>query len=188
LYGDVLFRAQGEDVVAGTHRTEPIAVLDHRLPEAAAALRDAATRLEHHLADLCDIEFTIEDGRLWLLQVRAGKRSPQAALRIALDMARDPSSPLTPREAIERVAAILADPPTVTTGRSGLVVPLLTGLGASPGVASGEIATSPEAAVAAAEAGRRVVLVRAETSPDRVHGMERSAGILTARGGVRRHR
>jgi pyruvate,orthophosphate dikinase len=93
LYGDVLFDAQGEDVVAGTHATEPIGALDARLPEVASALRDAATRLERHSRDLCDIEFTIERGRLWLLQTRIGKRSPQAALRIAVDMADDPCSP-----------------------------------------------------------------------------------------------
>jgi pyruvate,orthophosphate dikinase len=187
LYGDVLFDAQGEDVVAGTHRTRPISVLDERLPPAATALRTAATTLEHHFADLCDIEFTIEQGRLWLLQVRVGKRSPQAALRIAVDMANDPAFPLSRRDALERVSFLLANPPTVTTGRSGYVLPLVTGLGASPGVASGEIATSPDAAVAAAEAGRGVILVRAETSPDDVHGMSRAAGILTARGGLASH-
>ena len=89
LYGDVMFEAQGEDVVAGTHQTEPIAVLDERMPAVAAELRDHAARLERHYADLCDIEFTIEDGRLWMLQVRVGKRSPQAALRMAVDMAED---------------------------------------------------------------------------------------------------
>ena len=154
--------------------TEPIARA-RRAPARGrrARCREAATRLEHHLRDLCDIEFTIEQGRLWLLQVRAGKRSPQAALRIAVDMAKDPSFPLTREEAVRRVAPLLADPPTFTTGRSGYVLPLVTGLGASPGVASGEIVTTPDAAVAAAEAGRRVILVRAETSPDDVHGMSR---------------
>ena len=187
LYGDVLFDAQGEDVVAGTHRTEPVSVLAERLPDVAASLASIATRLEHHLRDLCDIEFTIERGRLWMLQVRVGKRSPQAALRIAVDMAEDPAFPLTRREAVERVAALLEDPPTRTTGRSGYVLPLATGLGASPGIATGEIVTSAEAAVQAAEAGRRVILVRAETSPDDVHGMARAAGILTARGGLASH-
>jgi len=152
LYGDVLFDAQGEDVVAGTHRTEPIGVLRERLPDVAAALASTATRLEHHLRDLCDIEFTVERGRLWMLQVRVGKRSPQAALRIAVDMAEDPAFPLTRREAVERVAYLLSDPPTRTTGRSGYVLPLVTGLGASPGVANGEIVTSADAAVSAAEA------------------------------------
>jgi pyruvate,orthophosphate dikinase len=187
LYGDVMFDAQGEDVVAGTHATLAVAELDSRLPAAAAALREAADRLERHYADLCDIEFTIERSRLWMLQVRVGKRSPQAALRIALDMAEDPSFPLSRREAVERVARILEDPPKATTGRSGHLVPLATGLGASPGLASGEIATDPSAAVEAAEAGRRVILVRSETSPDDVHGMAKAAGILTARGGLASH-
>ncbi len=105
LYGDVLFDAQGEDVVAGTHRTEPVAVLDTRLPAVGRELRAAAERLEHHYADLCDIEFTIEDGKLWLLQVRVGKRSPQAALRIAIDMAEDEDFPLTREQAVRRSAA-----------------------------------------------------------------------------------
>jgi pyruvate,orthophosphate dikinase len=187
LYGDVLFDAQGEDVVAGTHATQPIAALDERLPSVGAELRDVAGRLERHYADLCDIEFTVERGRLWMLQVRVGKRSPSAALRIAVDMAEDPSFPLSRREALERVAYLLADPPTVTTGRSGYLLPLVTGLGASPGVASGEIATSPEGAQRAAEAGHTVVLVRAETSPNDVHGMSLSAAILTARGGLASH-
>jgi pyruvate,orthophosphate dikinase len=187
LYGDVLFHAQGEDVVAGAHATEPVAALDARLPEAAAALRDAASRLERHERDLCDIEFTIERGRLWMLQTRVGKRSPQAALRMAVDMASDPEFPLNRREAIERVARILEDPPKTTTGRSGYLVPLTTGLGASPGLGSGEIAIDPSAAAQAAEAGRSVVLVRSETSPDDVHGMAKAAGILTARGGLASH-
>jgi pyruvate,orthophosphate dikinase len=187
LYGDVLFDAQGEDVVAGTHATEPIAVLDDRLPTVASELRDVAARLERHYADLCDIEFTIEQGRLWLLQVRVGKRSRQAALRIAVDMADDPDFPLTRRDAVERVAFLLADPPTITTGRSSYLLPLVTGLGASPGVASGEIVTTAEAAQRASEAGRTVVLVRSETSPDDVHGMSVATGILTARGGLASH-
>ena len=187
LYGDVLFDAQGEDVVAGTHRTEPLAVLDERLPEAAAELRAAATRLEHHFRDLCDIEFTIESGRLWMLQVRVGKRSPQAALRIAVDMAEDESFPLTRAEAVQRVRALLVDPPTTTSARSNLLLPLVTGLPASPGLASGRIATSPEAAQAAAADGKAAILVRAETSPDDVHGMAAAAGILTSRGGLASH-
>lgn len=187
LYGDVLFEAQGEDVVAGTHRTEPIAVLDDRLPAVAAQLRAAATLLEHHFRDLCDIEFTIESGRLWLLQVRVGKRSPAAALRIAVEMAEDASFPLTRREAVERVRPLLADPPTTTSARTGSVAPLLRGLPASPGMATGGIATTPEAAQAAAAGGTPAILVRAETSPDDVHGMSVAAGILTSRGGLASH-
>ncbi len=187
LYGDVLFEHQGEDVVAGTHRTEPITALDERLPAAAADLRDHASRLERHFADLCDIEFTIEDGRLWMLQVRVGKRSPQAALRIAVDMAEDASFPLSRQGAVERVLPLLAHPPMAASARGSFVVPIVTGLPASPGLASGPIATSPEAAQAGADDGRPTILVRAETSPEDVHGMARAAGILTSRGGLASH-
>ena len=187
LYGDLLFAAQGEDVVAGTHRTEPIAVLDERMPEVGRELRGAARRLEEHYGDLCDIEFTIESGRLWLLQVRIGKRSPQAALRIAVDMAEDPGFPLSREAAVRRVATLLDKPPVMTTDRGLRPAPLTVGLAASPGVATGEIVTSPEAAERAAGKGRPVILVRAETSPDDVHGMARAAGILTARGGLASH-
>jgi pyruvate,orthophosphate dikinase len=186
-YGDVLFDAQGEDVVAGTHRPEPIAVLDTRLPAVARELRAAAERLERYYADLCDIEFTIEDGKLWLLQVRVGKRSPQAALRIAIDMAEDPDFPLTHEQAVRRVLPLLADPPRVATERASDVAPLTTGLAASPGVASGPIVTDPAAAVSSADAGTPAILVRSETSPDDVHGMAKAAGILTTRGGLASH-
>jgi pyruvate,orthophosphate dikinase len=186
-YGDVMFNAQGEDVVAGTHRTEPIAVLDEQLPAVGHQLRDYAARLEHRYEDLCDIEFTIEHGRLWMLQCRIGKRSPQAALRIAVDLAEDPAFSVTREDAIRRVADLLADPPRVVKERADTDPALATGLPASPGVAAGEIVTSPEAAVDAAAAGRRVILVRAETSPDDVHGMAAAAGILTATGGLASH-
>jgi pyruvate,orthophosphate dikinase len=187
LYGDVMFNAQGEDVVAGTHRTEPIAILGERMPAVGQELRAYATRLERHHRDLCDIEFTIEHGKLWMLQCRIGKRSPQAALRIAVDMAEDPDFPLTRADAVRRVAGLLADPPRVATERGNAGPVLATGLPASPGVACGEIVTSPDAAVEAAEAGRTVILVRAETSPDDVHGMAAAAGILTATGGLASH-
>jgi pyruvate, orthophosphate dikinase len=187
LYGDIMFNAQGEDVVAGTHHTEPIAVLDERIPAVGRELREYAARLERHHRDLCDIEFTIEHGKLWMLQCRVGKRSPQAALRIAVDMAEDPAFPVDRAEAVRRVADILADPPTRVTERVDVGPAIATGLGASPGVACGEIVTSPDAAVAAADAGRTVILVRAETSPDDVHGMARSAGILTSAGGLASH-
>jgi len=187
LYGDVMFGAQGEDVVAGTHRTEPLASLDARLPAVAAELRQDGARLEAWYRDLCDIEFTIEAGHLWLLQVRVGKRSPRAAVRIALDMALDDGFPLSRREAVERVAPLLAHPPRVASGTRSGAAPLASGLGASPGVATGEIVTTPEDAQRVADEGRTPILVRGETSPDDVHGMARAAGILTSRGGLASH-
>ncbi|MFV2063519.1 MAG: pyruvate, phosphate dikinase, partial [Chloroflexota bacterium] len=188
LYGDVLFGAQGEDVVAGAHTTEPIAVLDERMPALGAELRDYAKALERHFNDVCDIEFTIEEGRLWMLQNRIGKRSAQAALRIAMEMAADESLSLTRAQAVVGVAAILADPPvSVSPDVEGDLPVVAIGLPASPGLAVGPIATSPEAAVRMAEQGDRAILVRSETSPDDVHGMARAAGILTSSGGLASH-
>ncbi len=186
-YGDVMFNAQGEDVVAGDHRTDPISALDERRPEVAAELRGHAAVLERHYADLCDIEFTIEGGRLWLLQVRVGKRSPHAALRMAVEMAEDNAFPLDRGEAVRRVAHLLADPPMVPGERPAESEVIATGLGASPGIACGEIVTSADAAVAAADEGRDVILVRSDTSPHDVHGIARAAGILTASGGLASH-
>ncbi len=186
-YGDVLFAAQGEDVVAGTHRTEALAELDMRLPEVASQLRNHAGVLERHYADMCDIEFTIEQGRLWLLQVRVGKRSPRAALRIAVEMAEDETFPLTRAQAVERSARLLADPPRISTRREGSITALARGLAASPGIATGEVATSAAAAIAGAEGLRPVILVRSETSPDDVPAMARSKGVLTRRGGLTSH-
>jgi pyruvate,orthophosphate dikinase len=187
LYGDVLFVAQGEDVVAGTHATEPVGVLDRRLPAVAAELRAHAARLERHFGDICDIEFTIEDGRLWLLQTRVGKRTAQAACRAAVEMAMDETFPLTRAQAVERCAPLLADPPLVTSGRSGRHRVVASGFGASPGLATGAIATTPEAVVEMADAGVAALLVRTDTSPDDVHGMVRSVGILTSTGGLACH-
>lgn len=187
LYGDVMFNAQGEDVVAGTHQTESISVLDERMPAIAAELRKYSDILERHYADVCDIEFTIEEGRLWMLQTRIGKRSPQAALRIAVEMAEDPEFPLDKASALVRVAKYLDDPPLLPAKRNDDVVVATTGLGASPGVVTGEIATTPEAAVNMAAAGKDVLLVRSETSPDDVHGMAKSVGILTTTGGLASH-
>jgi pyruvate,orthophosphate dikinase len=186
LYGDLLFASQGEDVVAGTHETQPLAALDTRMPEVARNLRRYADALERHFADLCDVEFTIERGKLWLLQVRVGKRTPQAALRMAVDMAQDDNFPLSRREAVERVAAYLAHPPAVSLGPAQRPAPLTTGLGASPGIATGAVVISPQAALEAGER-RPVILVRAETSPEDVPAMAHAAGVLTASGGLASH-
>ncbi len=187
LYGDVMFDAQGEDVVAGTHTTAPISELDSRLPEVARELRDVATRLERHYRDLCDIEFTIEDGRLWMLQVRVGKRSPRAALRMAIEMAEDESFPLSREEAVARVEHLLADPPRSFVRSDTTAAPIASGLPASPGVASGTVVTTSEEAIGSADRGESVILVRSETSPEDVGGMARAAGVLTARGGLASH-
>ena len=135
LYGDILFDAQGEDVVAGTHATEPIAVLDERMPAVGAELRDARDPPRAPLrATCCDIEFTIEDGRLWLLQVRVGKRSPQAALRIAVDMAEDDDVPVTrERGASSGSRRCWPIRRRSRRSRSSVLLPLATGLPASPG-------------------------------------------------------
>jgi pyruvate,orthophosphate dikinase len=186
-FGDVLFNAQGEDVVAGTHHPEPIALLAERAPGVAAELWRHAAALERHYADMCDIEFTIEQGVLWMLQVRTGKRSPRAALRMALDMAEDPDFPLSREEAVRRVLPHLADPPTTWVGRPDDLTALTTGLGASPGLATGEIVTSPARATELAGAGARVILVRLQTSPEDVPAMASAAGVLTCRGGLASH-
>jgi len=187
LYGDVLFEAQGEDVVAGTHTPEPIAVLGERLPAVAEELNGYCDILERHYTDVCDIEFTIEQAKLWMLQVRIGKRTPQAALRIAVEMAEDDDFPLSRLEAVERVAQHLVDPPTVTAENSVEAPLVARALGASPGLASGQVATTPDDVVVMADAGHSVILVRRETSPDDVHGMARAVGILTATGGLASH-
>lgn len=187
LYGDVMFRAQGEDVVGGRQVPQSIEVLDERLPQVAKELRNYAEILERHYRDVCDIEFTIERGKLWMLQARIGKRSPQAAMRIAVEMAEDDEFPLSRAEALQRVAHHLQNPPEVTTHVSPNAELLTTGLPASPGLVSGHIATTSDSAVTMADSGRQVILVRPETSPNDVHGMARAVGILTSRGGLASH-
>ena len=187
LYGDVMFNAQGEDVVAGAHTPEPITVLYERMPAVAEELRGYCDVLERHYTDVCDIEFTIERGKLWMLQVRIGKRSPLAALRIAVEMAEDDDFPLSRREAVQRVAHHLMEPPMTIAEGTGQECLVATAMGASPGLVSGKIATTPEAVVEMADAGEVVILVRRETSPDDVHGIARAAGILTSTGGLASH-
>jgi pyruvate,orthophosphate dikinase len=186
-YGDVMFEAQGEDVVAGGAEPHPITELAERLPGVAAELRQHAELLERHTTDLCDIEFTVERGQLWLLQVRSGTRSPGAALRMAIDMAEDPTFPLSREAAVLRVAHLLVDPPRIFIEDGQRPTPMATGLPASPGIAVGEIATSATEAVRVADDGRPVILVRPETSPEDVAGMMRAAGVLTSRGGLASH-
>jgi pyruvate,orthophosphate dikinase len=184
-YGDFLVGAQGEDVVAGTRHPEPLAHMGEVLPEQHAELLGHLDRLEHHYRDLCDIEFTVESGRLWMLQTRVGKRSAAAALRIATDMVGE--GLITRTEALVRVTPEQLE--QLLHPRFGADAPasLATGLAASPGAAVGRIVLTAEDAVAAAADGTAVVLVRVETSPEDLEGMVAARGILTSRGGLVSH-
>ena len=186
-YGDFLINAQGEDVVSGTRTTLPLAALAEHFPEISAELLDIFRRLELHYRDMLDTEFTIESGRLWMLQTRSGKRTGRAALRIAVDMARDPAIGLTPAEALSLVnpehLEQLLHPQLDARGRS----PITRGLAASPGAAVGRVCFTADDAVRVHGDGTLVILVRNETSPEDVHGMQVAAGILTARGGLVSH-
>ena len=190
LVGDFLVGAQGEDVVAGTHTTKPISELRAEWPSIADELDAASALLERDLADLADIEFTVEDGVFWLLQVRRGKRSPKAALRLAIDMAEDPDFPLDRADAVARVGDLLDDPPTEPNPDS---VPeaesdvLAAGLAASPGRAVGAVVTTIDEAVAAGEQGDDIILFRRETSPADIAGMAAARGLVTTLGGVVSH-
>ncbi len=188
-YGDFLPRAQGEDVVAGTAHTMPIASMADALPDAYAELRGHLDRLERHYRDICDVEFTVERGRLWILQTRVGKRGAVAAVRAAVQMVDDPSIALRPDEAVARVPAEIrerARREVLADGHRAAGAPpvLATGLGASPGRATGAAVLSADAA---ADSDGDVILVRPETSPEDVHGMSVAVGILTCTGGLVSH-
>ena len=191
LMGDFLPNAQGEDVVAGTHETMPLHDLEARWPEIWAELAQIATTLEHHHADMVDLEFTVEDGRLWLLQSRVGKRSPTAAFRMAVEMADDEDFPVTRAEAVERCRGHLDDPPHLSAppeaGADDRDAVIATGLAASPGRAVGVVSLDPDDAVERAQRGESVVLVREETLPADVHGIDVSAGLVTVLGGLVSH-
>ncbi len=190
IVGDFLVGAQGEDVVAGTHQTLPIADLRTLWPDVATQLDEAATLLEHDLTDLADIEFTVEDGHLWLLQVRKGKRSPRAAMRVAIDLAGDPAFDFGRDDALERVADVLADPPRGSNPdvRAHTADDVLaTGLAASPGRVSGRLRTGIDEAIEAEARGEPVILVRRETSPADIAGMAAAVGLVTTLGGLVSH-
>jgi pyruvate,orthophosphate dikinase len=187
-YGDYLINAQGEDVVAGIRNTSPIAELKAQpaLAGAGAELDEIFAKLESAYRDMCDIEFTIEQGKLWMLQTRVGKRTARAALKIAVDLAN--AGVITREEAVSRIDPAQLDQllhPQFDTARTYDVV--ATGLNASPGAAVGKAVFSADDAEAAAEAGEKVILVRWETTPDDLHGMIAAQGILTSHGGKTSH-
>jgi pyruvate, orthophosphate dikinase len=185
-YGDYLPNAQGEDVVAGIRNTMTLDDLARRHPDQHAELLTIMWTLEQHYRDLCDIEFTIEQGRLWMLQTRVGKRTPEAAFRIAVDLVDE--GLIDMNEALARVSgAQLARLmfPQVDAGSAG--APWVTGVPASPGAAVGTAVFDSNRAAVRAAAGEKVVLVRRETNPDDLGGMIAAQGIVTSRGGKTSH-
>ncbi len=186
FYGDFLVNAQGEDVVAGIRNTTPIAELHDVMPGVASELEGVFTKLENHYRDMCDIEFTIEQGRLWMLQTRVGKRTAKAALKIAVDMVSE--GLITREEAVLRVDPDQLDQllhPQFDANAS--YDTLAKGLNASPGAAVGEVVFTADDAESAVAEGRKVILVRWETTPDDLHGMIAAEGILTSHGGKTSH-
>ncbi|MFD1702153.1 pyruvate, phosphate dikinase [Methylopila henanensis] len=198
LYGEFLINAQGEDVVAGIRTPQPLTEaariegdvkapsLEKRLPEVFEEFVRVSQTLEKHYRDMQDLEFTVERGKLWMLQARNGKRTAKAALKIAVDLASDGT--LTREEAVERVDPAALDQllhPTIDPKAERKII--ATGLPASPGAAQGELVFSSEAAEAAVAAGKKVILARTETSPEDINGMHVSEGILTTRGGMTSH-
>jgi len=190
-YGDFLVNAQGEDVVAGIRNTEDLEALKRKFPVIHAELMAIFLRLEKHYKDMCDTEFTIEQGKLWMLQTRVGKRTGAAALKMAVDMTKGTGKgkgawKISRKEALMRVTADHLDQVLHPQfANKGIV--LTKGLAASPGAAVGKVYFTADDAADAADRGEAVILVRNETSPEDVHGMMVSQGILTARGGLVSH-
>ena len=186
FYGEFLTNAQGEDVVAGVRTPEPVDRLKSRQPEAYQTLEDIYQTLEKHYRDMQDIEFTVQQSKLWMLQTRGGKRTAAAAVKIAVDMVNE--GLITQSEAVLRVEPEQLDQllhPTFDPTAERNV--LAKGLPASPGAASGKVVFLAEEAEEAAEQGEQVLLVRLETSPEDIGGMNAAQGILTARGGMTSH-
>lgn len=190
LMGDFLVGAQGEDVVAGDRQTLALSEMASVWPQQYAELVRIAEILEREMADMVDLEFTVEEGSLWMLQSRRAKRSPIATFRCAIDMAEREGFPVDRAEAVARCEPFLRDPPTVADPAGSQVAErsvIARGLPASPGVATGVLCLDPDDAVERRGAGESVILVRRETSPADVHGMAASAGIFTLRGGLVSH-
>ena len=188
LYGEFLLNAQGEDVVAGIRTPQPIAELKKSQPEVYEQFASIADKLERHYRDMQDMEFTIERGRLFMLQTRNGKRTAAAALQIAVDLVAE--GMITKEEALMKIDPRSLDSllhPTFEPGVLKSTEPIATGLPASPGAACGRVYFNAADAVEAAKRGEKVILVRLETSPEDIEGMYAAQGILTARGGMTSH-
>ena len=188
FYGEFLTNAQGEDVVAGIRTPRPIEELKSVLPEAYEELRAITAQLERHYRDVQDFEFTVQEGKLYMLQTRNGKRTGAAAVKFAVDMVAE--GLINDQEAVMRVEPQHLDQllhPVIEPSSKGQLTTLTVGLPASPGAAVGRIVFTADAAVEEAEKGNPVVLVRAETTPEDIHGMEAAKGILTSRGGMTSH-
>jgi pyruvate,orthophosphate dikinase len=198
LYGEFLINAQGEDVVAGIRTPQEISEaarveagsdkpsMEHTIPKAYAELKRIYNVLERHYRDMQDMEFTVEQGKLWMLQTRNGKRTAKAALRIAVELANE--GLITRNEAVLRIDPLALDQllhPNIDPRAHRKVI--ANGLPASPGAASGEIVFSPDEAAELKAGGKKVILVRVETSPEDIHGMHAAEGILTTRGGMTSH-
>jgi pyruvate,orthophosphate dikinase len=186
-YGDFLVNAQGEDVVAGIRNTLPLAEMKSLFPSIHDELLGIFERLERHYRDMCDTEFTIDGGKLWMLQTRVGKRTGVAALKMAVDMTTDAAINLSREEAIGRITADHLDSVLHPQFAATDATVIATGLAASPGAAVGKVYFTADDAAAGAERGEQVILVRTETSPEDVHGMIVAQGILTSRGGLVSH-
>ncbi len=188
FFGECLTNAQGEDVVAGIRTPLPVNQLEKFMPQAYKDLETTYKRLERHYRDMLDLEFTIQEGKLYMLQTRVGKRTGVAAVRIAVDMVKE--GLITKKEALQRIgpdqlAQYLY--PIFDAKEESQCTPLGKGLPAGPGAAAGKVALTADRAVEMKAAGNRVVLVRQETSPDDIHGMNAALGFLTARGGMTSH-
>ncbi len=188
LFGEYLTNAQGEDVVAGIRTPQPISQMRDELPEAYAEFERIGQRLEQHYKDVQDLEFTIERGRLYMLQTRSAKRTAAAAVRIAVDMVND--GIITEREALARIEPAHVDQllrDQFDAGAKSQATRITAGLNASPGAAVGKAVFNADRAFDMAQQGEKVILVRIETSPDDFHGMAAAQGVLTARGGATSH-
>ncbi len=186
FYGEYLPNAQGEDVVAGIRTPHPISRLKEEMPEAYQQLFDLCELLEKHYGDMQDIEFTIERGRLYMLQCRAGKRTPSAAIKIAVDLVKE--GKISKEQAILRIQPDQIDKILHRGIDPDAKLDILaTGLAASPGAASGICVIDPDKAAKLAAEGKKVILVRPETSPDDIHGIVVAQGVLTSRGGMTSH-